>query len=369
MCDKTVYLHIGMPKTGTTAIQKFCLDHSSALESLGVVYPQDDEFFWHWAHHPLAGVLSAPHSRAWIDSKYDVEPERIYGALVRWIDARAAQAFIISSEQFSMAENLYRVPQLLAGLKIRVICYFRWQDSLVQSWFKHGIVKDLHQLASDDVVRFIRHCESKLDYFQKAERLAGIFGKDNVIIRIFDRKCMKRGDVASDFLDAIGVDDAASRLFEKAEHVNTSLSGDFLELKAHMNQADLWEGDPEAIGRFSSEICNLLDEYSGDNTHSEMLEQCFSASLRQEILDRYAESNGKLADQYLDDPIHPPTVAAPPKNGNTDFDLSRIARLCVAIWKKKDLEVRRLQKEVDSLRERRCHRKRDHGITKVVPAA
>jgi hypothetical protein len=35
----TLYLHIGMPKTGTTAIQNFLTDNAEALKKYGICYP------------------------------------------------------------------------------------------------------------------------------------------------------------------------------------------------------------------------------------------------------------------------------------------------------------------------------------------
>jgi len=37
--DKKLILHIGQPKTGTTSIQRFCLNHRNHLLQQGVLYP------------------------------------------------------------------------------------------------------------------------------------------------------------------------------------------------------------------------------------------------------------------------------------------------------------------------------------------
>lgn len=36
---KTLYLHIGTPKTGTSAIQIFCKDNQETLKKQGYYYP------------------------------------------------------------------------------------------------------------------------------------------------------------------------------------------------------------------------------------------------------------------------------------------------------------------------------------------
>ena len=36
---RTLYLHIGTPKTATTSIQMFCVDNESVLKKLGYSYP------------------------------------------------------------------------------------------------------------------------------------------------------------------------------------------------------------------------------------------------------------------------------------------------------------------------------------------
>ena len=42
---KTLYLHIGTPKTGTTSIQNFCMDNQKQLEEKGFYFPIFDYHF------------------------------------------------------------------------------------------------------------------------------------------------------------------------------------------------------------------------------------------------------------------------------------------------------------------------------------
>ena len=39
---KTLYLHIGTPKTGTTSLQHFCHDNQQKLAEKGYFYPEFD---------------------------------------------------------------------------------------------------------------------------------------------------------------------------------------------------------------------------------------------------------------------------------------------------------------------------------------
>lgn len=42
---KTLYLHIGTPKTATTSIQSFCYQNREILEKQGFYYPMFDYHF------------------------------------------------------------------------------------------------------------------------------------------------------------------------------------------------------------------------------------------------------------------------------------------------------------------------------------
>ena len=48
---KTLYLHVGPHKTGTTLLQKFMLDNTPALAEQGLVYPSN--YIKIFGHHEL----------------------------------------------------------------------------------------------------------------------------------------------------------------------------------------------------------------------------------------------------------------------------------------------------------------------------
>lgn len=41
---KTIYFHIGFPKTGTTSLQSFCYKNSQILEENGFLYPVIEDY-------------------------------------------------------------------------------------------------------------------------------------------------------------------------------------------------------------------------------------------------------------------------------------------------------------------------------------
>ncbi len=53
-----LYLHVGLPKTGTSAIQNFLFQNNKILQEQGVFYP---DFVTHWSQHvPLAKAILSP---------------------------------------------------------------------------------------------------------------------------------------------------------------------------------------------------------------------------------------------------------------------------------------------------------------------
>ena len=54
---KTLYLHIGTPKTATTAIQVFCAGNQQVLNSYGYIYPDFGIRYAHVGRHRNAHFL------------------------------------------------------------------------------------------------------------------------------------------------------------------------------------------------------------------------------------------------------------------------------------------------------------------------
>jgi len=117
-----IVLHIGAPKTGTTALQQFLSTNEAALRARGISYMRAGRS--HIAHNPLPTAIAqgraAEMLRAIMD-EHDAAPDLLH---------------VISSEimfRIIVAQRLG--PFLPAGMRgaVRVLCYLRRQDHYLEA--------------------------------------------------------------------------------------------------------------------------------------------------------------------------------------------------------------------------------------------
>ena len=201
---KTLYLHVGTHKTGTTAIQAFVTTHSETFARTGLFVPRTGQIDEASGHHNIAWELNA-------DARYRPGFGTLAG-LCEELKASPQAAAIISSEDF---EYLYCDPRALevlkvafggCGYQVEVLIFLREQSamigSLYQELLKHGL--DMHYSAFTCAVikngEFAMH--GKWRYCLSYERLvagfAAVFGEAHVHCRRYERP------VQAAFLDLVG---------------------------------------------------------------------------------------------------------------------------------------------------------------------
>lgn len=225
MSQRTLYLHIGCHKTGTTSIQHTLAENTEALAARGLTY---------FYRNRRTGENRAPRLHSWlrpVDEESLVprgmgvaEPERLAQEL-----AGCGGDVVVSSENFSFLFEEERIAELYAPLAavfddIRVICYLRRQDRHVVSHHQEGAKPfrkpeyDLFGYSPRAIPPWDPAHDLYLDYHRRLSRWAGVFGKESLALSVFDRALLRDGDVVSDFLHILGVTD-----FDRIADHNVSL--------------------------------------------------------------------------------------------------------------------------------------------------
>jgi len=209
---RRLFVHIGSHKTGTTTIQECLASSGSGLARAGLT------FFY---GNRKNGRNELPQLHSWIGY---VKPRRIvpHGMRVKNLRRLAARLgaiggdVVISSENFSFffePENVNALAEALRPVfdEIRIICYLRRQDRHVISHHQEGA--KLNRAAEYDlfghstlaIPPYREHHRLYLDYHAKLSMWADAFGEENLILRIFDRRLLRNGDVTDDFFHLLGV--------------------------------------------------------------------------------------------------------------------------------------------------------------------
>lgn len=297
----TIYLHIGTPKTGTTAIQNFCSENQEVLNRQGYYYP---EFAY---RYPSADRLRNGHflfgcvhdEEGLRDDKR--EKEIFKEAFQKIYEAFDTYPNIILSDEglwtcgFRDEKNVWEKIKEEIGEKqiaIKVIVYFRMQDTFLYSWWSQRVKEGLR---AESQLTWERMADElpiiQLDYYDMLEKIAEYVGRDNIIVRRFEAERFTGGTLYTDFIDALGLT-YSKEYHIKSEIRNISLTRNNNEIKRILNRIPRLDAQGNAMFR------RLLVEQSEcqeeDNIYS-----MFSEAERTAFLAKYHEGNLRIAKEYL----------------------------------------------------------------------
>lgn len=303
----TVYLHIGLPKTGSTVLQYFLYNNTDVLLQHGIAYPDFGLRYKnesaHLSFRKNGRFLIAPNI---ICGKRDFSrPVDEYAPTLDKIAelGKTYDKILISDEGIwkisQNRENFW--PDLKAdltsrGLDLKLIVYLRRQDSFVQSIYAQR-VKEMKKSFTFEEYLASEAAEWPLDFKKRLDYISGIAGKEAMIVRVYEKAQYKGGyeenTLFSDFLDIFGLtpDDG---FHIELQQSNASFGGTYLELKRLLNLL------PESIN--GSALQKTMYEIVSWDPHAQKSSKTTyfkSKEEQQAFLDRFAESNSAVAREYL----------------------------------------------------------------------
>ena len=191
MSPRSVLLHIGPHKTGSTSIQVTLTANRPTLEQAGFAYP--DVGKPDIAHHDLANELLAGPS-----AKLDEMAAALNGV---------NSNLILSSENFSRVREheLRAFFSRIESRQVRVIFYLRsffplmfssWQENV-----KHGRATTFLEFCTGFLTQpFASH---RLNPLRVLRDYAAVFGREAITVYRYDRIVSTRGDVAGHFMNEV----------------------------------------------------------------------------------------------------------------------------------------------------------------------
>lgn len=229
----TVYLHIGVHKTGTTAIQRVLTECRQRLLDADVLVPETGRAMG--STHQLAWVLS-PDCPEWYPLSPD-SPEQLFARLRDECERSGKSKIILSSEDFSLLDmaaasqgSLDMLKRLLAPWQVKVILYLRPQADYLTAFYNQVHKANDTRFADRSVDGIRQALDGVLHYDQLVQRWQNSFGADNVVVRAFNER-KQAGDIAEDFLAQCGIDIGELPVFRS----NESLSPEVLAFRRMIN--------------------------------------------------------------------------------------------------------------------------------------
>jgi hypothetical protein len=273
---KKLYLHIGVHRTGTTSLQNFLFANRTNLEAQGFRYA------FHAPHHT---------DLAWQMLLGKLDARTLVADLIRDIEDYGCHSMILSGEDFCQLENVQTLRLLLNHFDVRIICYLRRQDLWLESWYNQHIRwpwnKEFSQLSA--AAFFERRNEFHwIDYDRMLTRWADVFGKDNLVVRVFEKGQLAR-PLETDFCDICGID--ATSLELPRRQFNASIPIDALELLRHLDLYDKGDRQRAVI------VQAVTDAYT--KARADIRSHIFSSHRRLSVLRDFEESNARVARRFL----------------------------------------------------------------------
>lgn len=250
---KTVILHIGTGKTGTSSIQNFLMANRALLMSEHDIdfldfglqqVTQADEVIT--AHYPLA---------YWLSECRESQTRE----LVSRIKSSPCDRVLLSCENFYhllFERQIAFLADKLRPFHVEILCYVRRQDQYIESAWKQQVKVGEFKMPFAEFLR--RHVDpaaidtAHANYHRMLMRWADAFGKDAIHLRVFDTAELLDGDLLNDFLQACRIDPlAGASALERPLDSNRAIPSELIELLRVANAMRLIEKpDQDSFIRF-----------------------------------------------------------------------------------------------------------------------
>lgn len=300
----TLYLHIGTPKTGTSAIQKFLYKNGEILKEQGYCYP---DFGYRYpkirkqrnAHFMVYREKCKAQPEEKKKEIRQAEDKQFYEGLDKIKEWMGKYPNVILSDENIW--NGYRKRksfwQLLTkaleerGIALKVIVYLRRQDLLVESYWLQRVKGTSWKMDFQEYIASGKYKEFALNYYKRLESIARFVGKENILVRVYERQQWEGEDhtLLQDFFHCVGLE-MNDRFMAPDMVVNTRLSGSCLEVKRILNQNAYLQGERSWIIR---DLKAVQDEMG----HSTC--KYFTYGEQTAFLRKYEKCNAAVAREYL----------------------------------------------------------------------
>lgn len=299
----TLYLHIGMPKTGTSYIQKFLRTNASVLKTKNYVFP----FF-----PRIQNILPQRNARFLIHVFRDENGK---------VDSKTMQEvwdnnFEYISKLFNEYDNMILSEESIwslrkkndkfwkklkneldsRGIDCKVVAYLRRQDLFEQSHW----VQKVQEYETCSFKEYINGVSTdRLDYYTRLNDIAKFMGKENIIVRVYEKQQWggTQKNLISDFFQTVGLELTDEFVPPERSVINISLSGKYLAFKHYMNRY------PERKAKDYKKDCLYMA--LGDLTYRNASNTNYSKNVflsqeeTLEYLAKFKEENEKVAREYL----------------------------------------------------------------------
>lgn len=231
---KTLYIHAGMAKTGSSALQQFFYNNRKKLNDINILYPNSGKI----------SPNSLNHFRLYFcfrEKQHFMCPENIKSIDDEWKkiieEARETERdILISCEAFIKlsVDNFNAIKELVCDeYQVKIIIYIQRADEQIISLTNQKIKRENLQNKDVNVDHVVNR---RLELYDKIIELVKVFGERNIIIRPYESEKFYKQNIIDDFLHNVFNIIDSNDYNRKNELINTSLGQDSIEYKLIVNQ-------------------------------------------------------------------------------------------------------------------------------------
>lgn len=289
-----VVVHIGIHKTGSSALQYFLLQNRDVLEKYGYFYP---------SHYVNQNKISGGHSELGVLlQQQDVDSAVML--LTQYLEqARSKGAvLLISSEMIFPCFAVFKEISEILDLNVRVLAFYRDPLERISSIHGQVVKQDYQTLTLNDYCKSLIG-RNDLQYFSGEMILEWThkFGQEHVDILPYDPEVLENSKIEYMFLQAIGVNESEWGRFSYSDKlINKSYTPTAKEFKRLLNFV-LKKIDVDLQKNVAIDI--LLQRFSDEHIEPVVaLESLLQKETYDKLLDLFSES-GRQVRSYIRVPL------------------------------------------------------------------
>jgi hypothetical protein len=297
---KIAFVRVGSDKAGTTTFIKFLQDHNSSLEKRGLVSPLPGNCVALFDHIVKSKALDA----------IDYFDGSSRGGNIR--DLNALRAFLQNYDGYRNSDLVFitetvwgRLPKnemdetgraqitklfrslqaILSGHQVKIILHLRRIDGYIDSAYNQRVKGGY----KEPITSFLKHprikAERQVFIFDILEE---VFGRENIILRPFERGRLKGGDLITDFLEIVGLSDFNSgNVIVKNESLHRALIEVMLKVNAERGKI------------LENSVLIEISDYIRNHTNILDVKGFLSLEDRRQLLHDFRPFYERLAEEYL----------------------------------------------------------------------
>lgn len=287
MKNPTIYIHLGLAKTGTTALQNFIALNKERFAEYGIYYPETG--LVSNCHHGIAFYWS--NNMAY--KRVFKIPENQLLLLQNELSKHKEKDVIISSECLNMAKNDFQeFISLFPHNNIKFIVYLRRQDNIFESNFIEAVKGNRTYLPID---KWADSNNNINQFYSRLVFLRNFVDRKNIIVKIYEKQQFIGGSIFSDFCDIFSIKLDNSFVIPSNDF-NPRLSLNALEYNRLVNTVYNEFESPYIFNQYLTAYS--LIEKQNKNTLTKDY-HLFSPEKRKEILKDCEDDNQKIAREFL----------------------------------------------------------------------